>query len=344
MLTNPSAPQRREAAGFLLSLAFAGLAAVRDVYFGGLFQHVNPLGVALVAFGLCAVGFLPLALARDRGGLAMLVRRPARLVWINVTTALAWLSFLFALGTIEPALVQVLFYGIGPLSVRWVDGLIPGSPSTTLTPVERRLHLGLSSSLAVAGAVVLGGLSGLGPQPIASAALGVALAVGGGIAISISTLLCRTLNDTGVRPATLFALRFPGAIGLAAVFALASTTPLLSGITPGVLGAVALASLLLIVIPNYVNQVGVALASPVTVRAVLAVGPVLVFVLQLFDGRLSSSPATLVACVLYGVCAVAAANARRQTIGAMVGLSGTPAASKPFAGTTCARRRPLSTG
>ena len=147
MLTNGSSLHRREAAGFLLSLAFAGLAAVRDVYFGGLFQHVNPLGVALVAFGLCTVGFLPFALARDRGGLAMLVRRPTRLVWINVTTALAWLSFFFALGTIEPALVQVLFYGIGPLSVRWVDGLIPGSPSTTLTPVERRLHLGLSSSL-----------------------------------------------------------------------------------------------------------------------------------------------------------------------------------------------------
>jgi hypothetical protein len=32
--------------------------------------------------------------------------------------------------------------------------------------------------------------------------------------------------------------------------------------------------------------------------------------------------------VLYGVCAVAAANARRQTIGAMVGLSETPAASR----------------
>jgi hypothetical protein len=93
-------------------------------------------------------------------------------------------------------------------------------------------------------------------------------------------------------------------------------------------GAVVLACLLLIVLPNYVNQVGIALASPVTVRTVLAVGPVLVFGLQLFDGRLSSSRATLVVCVLYGVCAVAAANARRQTIGAMVGLSGTPAASR----------------
>jgi hypothetical protein len=110
------------------------------------------------------------------------------------------------------------------------------------------------------------------------------------------------------------------------VFALVSPVPLLSGITSGLLGAVVLACLLLIVLPNYVNQVDVALASPVTVRTVLAVGPVLVFGLQLFDGRLSSSRATLVVCVPYSVGAVAAANARRQTIGAMVELSGTPAA------------------
>jgi hypothetical protein len=59
--------RRGEIAGFLLSLTFAGLAAVRDVYFGGLFQHVDPLLVGLTAFGLCSLVFLPLALVRDPG-------------------------------------------------------------------------------------------------------------------------------------------------------------------------------------------------------------------------------------------------------------------------------------
>jgi drug/metabolite transporter (DMT)-like permease len=304
-----------EIVGFLFSLAFTALAAVRDVYFGGLLQQVNPLLVALIAFGLCGSVFLPIALVRDPAGLAALVRRPAPLVWINATTALAWLSFFFALRTIEPALVQILFYGVGPLSVRWLDGLVPGSSRASLSRVEHGLHLGLLVSLLVAAAIALGGLSGLGAQPRPVAAAGVALAAGGGVSISISTLLCRTLNDTGVRPAALFALRFPGAIVLAAVFALATPAPLVLGLTPGVLLGVALASLALIVLPNYVNQVGVALASPVTVRAVLAVGPVLVFTLQLLERRLSSSPATLAACLLYGAFAVAAAVARRRAIG-----------------------------
>jgi drug/metabolite transporter (DMT)-like permease len=287
---------------------------VRDVYLGGLFQRVDPLLVALTAFALCSLAFLPVALARDPRGVAALLRRPAQLFWINATTGFAWLSFFFALKTIEPALVQVLFYGVGPLSVRWVDGLVPGSTRTALGRGERVLHLGLMASLVAAAAVVLGGRSGLGIQPLPMAGLGIVLALAGGVSISISTLLCRALNDTGQRPATLLALRFPGAVVLAAGFALASPAPLLAGMTPGVLGGVALASFLLIALPNYINQIGVALASPVTVRAVLAVGPVLVFALQLGEGRLSSSAWTLAVAILYAVFAVSAALARRQAI------------------------------
>ena len=79
----------------------------------GLFQRVDPLLVALTAFALCSLVFLPVALARHPGGVAALLRRPAPLFWINATTGFAWLSFFFALKTIEPALVQVLFYGVG---------------------------------------------------------------------------------------------------------------------------------------------------------------------------------------------------------------------------------------
>jgi hypothetical protein len=285
-----------------------------DVYLGGLFQRVDPLLVALTAFTLCSLVFLPVALARDPGGVAALLRRPAQLFWINATTGFAWLSFFFALKTIEPALVQVLFYGIGPLSVRWVDGLVPGSLRTTLERKERMLHVGVMVALVAATAVVLGGLSALGAQPLPMAALGIVLALAGGVSISISTLLCRALNDTGQRPATLLAMRFPGAVGLAGAFAFGSPATPLAGLAPDVLGGVALAAFLLIVLPNYINQIGVALASPVTVRAVLAVGPVLVFALQLGDGRLSSSGWTLAVAVLYAAFAVAAALARRQAI------------------------------
>ena len=149
-------------------LAIPVFTAVSRFDFAALFVAVvglSSLLVALTAFALCSLVFVPIALLRDPGGPAALLRRPLALFWINATTALAWLSYFFALRTIEPALVQVLFYGIGPLSVGWVDGLVPGSIRTRLSLSERGLHLGLLASLVVAAGVVLAGLSGLGSQP-----------------------------------------------------------------------------------------------------------------------------------------------------------------------------------
>jgi len=121
----------REATGFLLSVVFVCLAAGRDVYFGALFQRVHPLAVALTAFTLCTLVFLPVALARDRAGLTRLRAHAGTLAWINATTAIAWLSFFHALRIAEPALVQVVFFGIGPLAVAWIDRFVPGVANQT---------------------------------------------------------------------------------------------------------------------------------------------------------------------------------------------------------------------
>jgi drug/metabolite transporter (DMT)-like permease len=311
-------PPRRnpEATGFLLSAAFVALASLRDVYLGGLLQRVHPLAVAVTAFVLCTLVFLGIALLRDRAGLAVLWRHRGRLAAINVTTALAWLSFFFALRAAEPALVQILFSGVGPLSVAWLDARLAGTTPAALSTAEARLRVSLAGALLLAALVVVGGHSGLGPQPPGHAAGAVVLALGGGTCIALSQLLCRRLNETGVRPGTLIGLRFPGAVLLAAALAPLAGDDVLAGLTPRVVAGVGLASFVLIVLPNYVNQVGVALASPITVRAVLAVGPVLVFVLQALEGRLSPSSWTLAVSVLYAVVAVAAAVARHRAISA----------------------------
>jgi hypothetical protein len=327
MLT--TSPRNPEAAGFLLSLTFVGLASVRDVYLGGLVQRVSPLVVAVTAFTLCTLVFLTGALVRDRAGLARLGRHGGRLAWVNATTALAWLSFFFALRAAEPALVQILFFGVGPLSVAWLDGRLMGTMPVPLTSTERRLQAGLLGCLVLAVAIVLGGFSGLDAGGPARAIAGVVLALVGGTSIAISSLLCRTLNDAGVRPATLMGLRFPGAAILAGLLLPVAAGDPLAALTPAGLAGVGLASLLLIVLPSYVNQVGVALASPVTVRAVLALGPGLVFALQLVEGRVSASRATLTACVLYALVTLAGAVARRHTVARITaGRAAPPASSR----------------
>ena len=304
--------RNREAAGFLVSLAFVALASVRDVYLGGLFQRWSPLHVAIVAFTLCSVVFLPIAWARDPKGLRILLRRPGELFWVNVTSAIAWISFFQALKAIEPALVQVLFSGVGPLTVRWLDRLVPGAaPPATLHPAEGPCHLGLLASLVATASITLAGVSGAGALPLGVAAFGVALAAGAGVSISVNTVLCKKLNQAGVNPAALVALRFPGAIVVAAVLS-GPPGDLAALPSIGALAPVAGAALLLIVFPVYVSQVGVSLASPLTVRVAFSLAPVFIFALQLFEGRLASSPYSLAAAGVYCVFAVGGAVARQR--------------------------------
>jgi len=321
--------RNREASGFLVSLAFVGLASVRDVYLGGLFQRWSPLHVAIVAFTLCTVVFLPIARAQHPEGLRTLLRRPGALFWVNVTSAIAWISFFQALKTIEPALVQVLFAGVGPLTIRWLDRLVPGvAPPAALHRAERWFHLGLLLSLVATAAITVAGVSGAGALPLGVAALGVILAAGAGISISVNTVLCKKLNEDGVNPTALVALRFPGAIVLAAVLS-GPPADIARALAPaGALVPVAAAALLLIVFPIYVSQVGISLASPLTVRVALSLGPVFVFALELIEGRLVSSPYSLAAAGVYSLFAIGAAVARqRATRSAPVGLN--PGRARP---------------
>jgi hypothetical protein len=286
-VSSPANDPRREATGFLVAAAFVLLAAVRDVYLGGLFQRITPLLIAIVAFSLCTV-------------------------LVNITTACAWVGFLYALKLIEPTIVQILYSGIGPLSVIWIERNFSTAGGVPLSRPERIAFLGLFAALMFSAVVVLAGLSGAPSASIGDAALGVIFAAGGGIAISVATMLCRRLNDAGVTPSALLALRFPATA--ASAFAVLALSP--SGLPTGSawLDAVLVIAALLIVLASFVNQVAISLASPLTVRVVLAVGPVLIFFLQMVEGRLAASLYSLTAATLYAFAALAAAIARQRAI------------------------------
>ena len=127
--------------------------------------------LAIVAFSLCSVIFLPIAVAKSPDSFRTLRGRLRQLLWVNVTTGLAWVSFFHALRTTEPMLVQILFAGVRPLTVVWVDRLAAGHPRRSSAGGERRARLALSVALVGAVVVALAGLSGVGPQPLGTAAL-----------------------------------------------------------------------------------------------------------------------------------------------------------------------------
>ena len=182
---------------------------------------------------------------------------------------------------------------------------------TFLSRPERRIYVGLLATLTFAAFVALSGHSGAGGLSVASTTCGVILAAVGGVAISLVTMLCRGLNDSGVAPVALLALRFPGTVLAAlALGSFSSGTPTL----PNSLDVMLIIVLFLIIAASYVNQLAISLASPLTIRAVLASGPVLIFLFQMVEGRLSASLYTLTAAILYAMAAIAAGLARQRAI------------------------------
>lgn len=305
--------QSREAVGFAVALSFACLAATRDVYLGGLFQRVSPSAVALVAFGACTGILLPVALACYDDALGILRRQASALFWVNITSAVGWLSFLGSLRLIEPCLVQIFYFGVGPLSVVWIDRHVSRTMApVALTRVERPIFIGLLISLVFASVVAVNGLSGMGAQPVGKSMLGVILAIAGGVAMSVSTMQCRRLNDAGVGPGVLFSLRYP--LTTLAAGILAFMPPARMSDTPPWISAMMAIAVLLILVPSYINQVAISLASPLTVRVVIASAPVIIFLLQTIEGRLSPSLYSLAAAMLYALFAILAGLARQRAI------------------------------
>ena len=78
------------------------------------------------------------------------------------------------------------------------------------------------------------------------------------------------------------------------------------------LAQIAGAAFLLIVLPLYVLQLGLVRTSAVTTWVVMALGPVLVFALQMVDGRTVASPYTLACIVAYSALVIAANMVRAR--------------------------------
>jgi len=311
MTPRPSAV--REQAGLFLTAGFVLCGSLRDVYFSRAFQAWSPLDVAALTFGISTVLFLIVALAGGPRRLLALGRWPREIVAINVTSATAWIAFFYALQNLEPALVQVMWAGSGPLTISVLEraGVTLVEP-VRLGALERWGLAAVGLMVVLAGGVAVRGLSA---TDASSATLGVGLTLVSGAAISVNILLCKRLHERRVAPAPLLSVRFIGVVVVAlAVAPLVRTGPSLW--SSPTRAAVATVAVLLIVLPLYLNQRGLALASPMTVRIVHAAGPVLIFAIQFLEGRLPASPWSLAVIVGYSASAVLSATARQWQVAA----------------------------
>jgi hypothetical protein len=301
--------------GFAAIVVFLLLTSFRDIYLWSIFQDFSPLHVAILSFGLSGLFFLPMALTRHRRELRLLAKFPGEAMLMNVACAVSWITYFCALRSLEPALAQMLCAGVGPITADLATR--KSAPATRGSRAELALHYGILVSLVLAVVLELGWRAPDvgGPPGIVQ---GVVMALVSGVTLAIYRISCSTLNEKGVAPVTILAVRSPIIAIVAAVIAWSTGDTGLGAWSPSSLVIVSANCILLIVLPIFVNQVGVALASPVTAGVASALQPTLLFGLQAAlrsESRadaVSDSPYLAVSVLVYSCFAVASTVVRSR--------------------------------
>jgi drug/metabolite transporter (DMT)-like permease len=283
--------------GPLLVLVFTLSQSVRDVYFGSVFQRFDFFVIILLAFSWSTAIFATTTLFRARSDIAKLRAQFGPIVAVNATTAVAWTSFFFALSHLDPAICNTIHSAMGPLTV-----VVLGARGVTLAKpaaigrVECAGYAGIAASVAALWWVVVGGHSGLAPTNLAASVAGLGLLSISGISITVSLLYCKRLQDRGIGADAVTAARYLLLILLAGSLVLWRGS--LGGVdTPRQFTVLSAATTVFIVLPLYAYQLGIGRTTPLTAQVIRALGPVFVFALEQFDGRLHYSLPTL-ACIL----------------------------------------------
>ena len=151
--------------------------------------------------------------------------------------------------------------------------------------------------------VVLSGASGLAAASEATMLAGLALLLVSGASITISLLYCKSLHDHGISAEVVTSVRYVALILVAAIVAGSK------GGHVGIDSMTALAQLsvtttVLIVLPLFALQVGIARTAPLTANVLRSFGPAFVFALEQWDGRVSYSAPALACLLAYSAAAI----------------------------------------
>lgn len=291
--------------GLIWCAVFVALDAAQAVAFGSLLQAHDAFLIGALVFGTSALAALAVVAVAAPGELAAAWRDRRSLVWLNVHSAGGWIAYLAAVQLIEPAVAFTIFSGVIPLVLRLARVSNAGASTS------RRADLGfaiLAVALALLGLATLVGLSGFVRGGAEVAAAGVLLSVVSGAMMAGMLRASYRLSAQGAGPLAVYGARFPLYVALALVgYALGLDDK--GGVDAPALAAAFGIGLLLLAFPTYAVQKAVALTSPAAVGAATALIPAVVFGLQIIEGRVAFSAATLAGLVVYALGALLVASA-----------------------------------
>ena len=247
------------------------LQAIGKVMFGTWLADIPSPVFVLISFTLTAALFLALS----RRGVGVLAWGP--LLLLNASTAVTFLCFFYALKLIEPAIVGAVEIGIGPILAVVISMALTGDRPSTVRVVT---CLGVLIGCAVLGVAALHGtgFASFGRN----AWLGLSASAAAGVGAVLITMSSKALLNRGWKFGAVLAHRFylilP--ISLAMTWSADASTVNWSG---SLLATLLVVSVVGVLAPLYLLQVGIGRCDPYTVMVTMAALPVLTFIIEGFS-------------------------------------------------------------
>lgn len=245
--------------------------AIGKVLFGTWLADFPSAFFVLISFALTAALFL--ALSRRGAG----EKAWGPLLLLNASTTLTFLCFFYALKLIEPAIVGAVEIGIGPILAVALSTALTGARPSALRLV---VCIGVLGGCAILGMAALqgSGFASFGRN----AWLGLAASVAAGIGAVLITMASKALLNRGWKFGAVLAHRFYLILPVSLAMTLGTDFEAIewSGF---LVMALLVVSLVGVLAPLYLLQIGIGRCDPYTVMVTMAALPVLTFVIEGFS-------------------------------------------------------------
>jgi drug/metabolite transporter (DMT)-like permease len=208
-------------------------------------------------------------------------------------TALSWIGYFVALRYIEPAIVTAIVCGFGPPSIIVLERMV------------RQQKLPSYAYVAAAGTLLgttvlvwasMAGLSGIKTANPYESLVGLVSAIVSGISQAMTVIATKQLGDKGWNATRIMSHRFHLLIPIAAILAISG--PGLSVASFDQMSHMAIAMIFGVALPLWLLQRGILLSTPFTVSVLLSLGPVLTYIVQGFDDRITWSMPSALGCLV----------------------------------------------
>lgn len=251
-----------------------------------------------MVFSVSTIGFSLLLATKFKDSVLKSIKELNVVIIVNGTTALMWLSFLYSLKFIPPAVAAAINAGIIPIATYAI--LKVKDPKCL--PARVSLFRYSMLLLAVMGLMVTTIMQSNGVVKLSSYIVGFLCVVISGATTALNNVYIKDLFISGFNAKEVMAIRFYGIIILSSVMLLLSKNSIDYAVALSY--ELFFAAALGMVLPLYLLQKGIALTKPTDAAVLMALGPVVTYCLQTIVGSYHFYPATFVLIMIAALTAV----------------------------------------